>query len=101
MSLQANWNTEVPSDTAQVGHKILDENDPYRLVGDGVNDFLSLKDFVGLYSKLGRGAICPFTLSLVTVFQYLENIPDRVAAEWVVKRIDWKPKFDTWVSNRD
>jgi transposase len=29
-------------------------------------------------------------LALVTVFQYLEDIPDRVAAEWAVLRIDWK-----------
>jgi transposase len=90
MSLQANWNTEIPADTAQVGHEILGENDPYRLVGEGVNDFLSLKDFISLYSNLGRGAICPIILSLVTVFQFLENIPDRVAARWAVTRIDWK-----------
>jgi hypothetical protein len=39
---------------------------------------------------LGRGAICPIILSLITVFQYLENIPDRTAAQWAVVRIDWK-----------
>ena len=90
MSLQMNWNTEIPNDTAQVGHEILKEDDPYRLVGDGVNGFLSLKDFAGLYSELGRGGICPIILSLITVFQFLENIPDRAAARWAVTRIDWK-----------
>jgi transposase len=90
MSLQKNWNTEIPVDTAQVGREILAEDDPYRLVGDSVNDFLRLKDFSGLYSKLGRGAICPINLSLITVFQFLENIPDRVATRWAVTRIDWK-----------
>ncbi len=90
MSLQKNWNTEIPTDTAEVGREILDENDPYRMVGDEVNSFLKLKDFVKLYSKLGRGAICPIVLSLITVFQFLENIPDRVATKWVVTRIDWK-----------
>lgn len=90
MSLRMNWNTEIPDDTAQVGREILAEDDPYRLVGNGVNDFLSMKDFTELYSKLGRGAICPIILSLVIVFQFLENIPDRVAARWVVTRMDWK-----------
>jgi transposase len=90
MSLQMDWNTEIPGDTAQVGREILNENDPYRLVGDSVYDFLSLKDFASLYSQLGRGGICPIILSLVTVFQFLENIPDRVAAKWAVTRIDWK-----------
>lgn len=90
MSLQANWNAEIPADTAQLGREILSENDPYRLVGDGVNGFLSLKDFISLYSNLRCGAICPIILSLVTVFQFLESIPDRVAARWAVTRIDWK-----------
>jgi transposase len=90
MSLQENWNTGFPDDIARVGREILAEGDPYRLVGDGVNDFLSLKDFTNLYSKLGRGAICPIILSLISVFLFLENIPDRAAARWAVTRIDWK-----------
>jgi transposase len=90
MSLQMNWNTEIPNDAAEVGREILTQDDPYRLVGEGVNDFLSLKDFADLYSELGRSAICPIILSLITVFQFLENIPDRAAARWAVSRIDWK-----------
>lgn len=90
MSLQMNWNSEVPADTAEVGCTILAESDVYRVVGDGVNGVLSLADFTDLYSRLGRGAICPIVQSLVTVFQALENVPDRVAARWAVTRIDWK-----------
>ena len=100
MSLQANWSPEVPDDTARVGREILEENDPYRLVGDRVNLFLALKDFASLYSELGRGAICPIILSLITLFQYLENIPDRVAAKRAVTRIDWKYALHlplTWI----
>jgi len=90
MSLRDDWHMEIPDDTARVGREILEENDPYRLVGDGVNAFLRLKDFASLYSRLGRGAICPIILSLITLFQFLENIPDRVAAKWAVTRMDWK-----------
>lgn len=90
MSLQENWSLEIPPDTAQVARAILDEHNPYRLIGDHANDLLNLDDFRGLYDRLGRGAICPIILSLVIVFQFLENIPDRVAAQWVVSRIDWK-----------
>lgn len=90
MSLQRNWNAEVPEDTAQVGQAILSEDSPYRRVGDEVQGFLSLGDFAMMYSISGRGAICPIILSLVTIFQFLENIPDRVAAEWAVVRLDWK-----------
>jgi transposase len=90
MSLQANWNAEIPIDTARVGNEILDVDDPYRLVGETVNDFLNLKVFAYLYHVVGRGAICPIILSLVTVFQFLENKPDRAAARCAVTSIDWK-----------
>lgn len=90
MSLQCKWNKQIPVDTAQVGRAILAEHDPYRLVGDGVNEFLRLEEFASLYSKLGRGAVCPIILSLVTVFQFLENLPDREAARRAVTGIDCK-----------
>jgi transposase len=90
MSLQMSWSTEIPEDTAHIGRKTLAETDPYRLVGDRVNGVLSREDFIDLYSQVGRGAVDPIVLSLVTVFQFLENIPDREAAKWAVIRIDWK-----------
>jgi len=90
MSLQSNWREEIPEDTAVVGQQILAEDNPYRLVGDRVNDFLRLEDFRAMYSEVGRGAICPIVLSLVILFQFLENVPDREAAERAVARIDWK-----------
>src|SRR5512139_1326043 len=90
MSLQMTWRQEIPADTARIGQAILAEGNAYRLVAEQVSDFVSLADFSELYSEQGRGAICPITLALVTIFQFLENVPDRVAAEWVVTRIDWK-----------
>jgi len=90
MSLQMNWNEEIPKDTAMVGREILSDDNPYRRVGDEVNGFLTLNDFVSMYSVEGAGAICPIILSLVTIFQFLENVPDRVAAELAVMRLDWK-----------
>lgn len=91
MSLQEFcWLEEIPEETAQLVEPLLGANDLYRFIGDNVGDFLKLSDFADLYSRLGRGAICPVILSLVTVFQYLENIPDREAAQWAVLRMDWK-----------
>ena len=90
MSLQPTWNDEIPEDIARAGRKILSEDNPYRRVGDEVQEFLSLEDFAMMYGLDGRGAICPIILALVTIFQFLENAPDRVAAEWVVTRLDWK-----------
>lgn len=90
MSLQRTWSVEIPEDTATLGQHLLPEDNVYRLTGDEVNEVLRMDDFHEMYSVSGRGAVHPFILALVTVFQFLENIPDRVAAEWAVMRIDWK-----------
>jgi len=91
MSLQElSWSEEVPEDTAQLVEPLLGPSDLYRFIGENVGDFLKQSDFADLYSQLGRGAISPVILSLITVFQYLENLPDREAANWAVLRMDWK-----------
>lgn len=91
MSLQTDcWQEEIPVEVAEIGQAILDEEDPYRLIGDEVQEVLSLEDFAHLYSEEGRGAICPIILGLVVIFQFLENIPDREAAKWARVRLDWK-----------
>ena len=90
MSLQKRWNDEIPADTAALGDTLLEPDDPYRLVGQEAGRFFRFEDFVCLYESIGRGAICPIVLSLVTIFQFLENIPDRAAAKQARLRIDWK-----------
>jgi transposase len=81
---------EIPEDTAALGQQLLPEDNVYRLTGDEVNEVLRADPFYQMYSVSGRGAVHPIILALVTVFQFVENIPDRVAAEWAVLRIDWK-----------
>ena len=91
MSLQEDcWQENIPKETARIGQIILKEDDLYRLVGDQIDTVLTLSDFAHLYSEDGRGAICPLVLSLVTLFQFLENLPDREAASAAVVRLDWK-----------
>ncbi len=43
-----------------------------------------------MYATEGKPAESPALLSLVTLFQFTENLSDRQAAATVVKRIDWK-----------
>jgi transposase len=91
MSLQEDcWQENIPSETARIGQIILKEDNLYRVLGDGVNKILTLEDFAHLYSRDGRGAVCPIILSLVTLFQYVENLPDREAANLAPVRLDWK-----------
>ena len=91
MSLQEDcWQESIPKETARIGQIILKGDNLYRVLGDGVDKILTLEDFAHLYSTDGRDAICPIILSLVTLFQYVENLPDREAASLAAVRLDWK-----------
>ena len=48
------------------------------------------EDFVRLFPTLGQPALAPWRLALITVFQFLENLTDRQAADAVRGRLDWK-----------
>jgi len=91
MSLQWDLPRKVPEDTAALGQKLLAPDNAYRQIGDQFAKlFPDQGPFVPLYYSTGRGAIPPLLLALVTILQMLEKVSDRVAAEWVVSRLDWK-----------
>lgn len=91
MSLQTFVSREVPADTAEIGQALFPRENMYRQIGDRFDDlFPDESIFAPLYKETGRGAISPLLLSLVTIFQMLEKLPDRLAAEQTVSRIDWK-----------
>jgi transposase len=90
MSLQVVDRSEIPQDTAELGQKLLDEHNAYRLIGERLSDLVKDEDFTDLYSAIGGPALSPVMLSLVLIFQMLEKLPDRLAAEAVRLRIDWK-----------
>jgi transposase len=48
------------------------------------------EDFESLYPRRGQPGLAPWRLALVTVFQFLEHLSDRQAADAVRSRIDWK-----------
>jgi transposase len=81
---------ERPADIAAVGQKLLPPTNPYRVIGDHLADILDDAHFADLYDPTGRAALSPSLLALVRLFQFMETIPDREAAEQVVVRLDWK-----------
>jgi len=91
MSLQWSLSRQVPADTTAIGRAVLKEDNVYRQIGDRFDElFPSEAEFASLYDTRGRGAMPPLLMALVTVFQMLEKVPDRLAAEYVASRIDWK-----------
>lgn len=91
MSLKWDLPRQVPEDTAALAGPLFPLPNIYHQIGDRFDDlFPDQGPFVRLYCTTGRGAIPPLLLALVTVFQMLEKVSDRTAAEWVVSRMDWK-----------
>ncbi len=80
----------IPDDTRSVAEQIYPPNHPLRRLGNDYADVLCDQDFADLYSSTGQPALSPALLALVTVLQATEHCSDRVAAEMVRSRIDWK-----------
>ena len=90
MTLRERDQREMPADIRAVGEQVLDVGDPYRVIGEQLADLVRDEQFAGLYEPTGRAAVWPSVLALVTLFQFLEDLPDREAARAVVVRLDWK-----------
>src|SRR5256884_2350427 len=57
---------------------------------DALGPIYQDETFAELFSRRGRPAEAPWRLALVTVFQAMENLTDRQAAQMVAMRMDWK-----------
>jgi transposase len=80
----------MPSETGRIGQSILTKDSPCRLIGDQLFATLNEQEFADLYPSEGQPGISPVILAFVTVFQFIEKLPDRQAAEMLRLRMDWK-----------
>ena len=90
MSLQSEPIGEVPAETARVAQLTFPSGTPAMRLRDEFGSLYRDEDFRALYSPLGQPGLAPWRLALVTVFQFLERLSDRQAADAVRARIDWK-----------
>lgn len=52
-----------------------------------------------LFPSRGQPAYAPWRLALITIFQFIENLSDRDAAESVRAGIDWKHALSLELEN--
>ena len=90
MSVSESMQVDIPEEIRDWGESHLEPDNPYHIIGNQLFSFISWDELASMYSNIGRPSINPVILSLVTIFQFLENIPDRIAAQWVEVRLDWK-----------
>lgn len=90
MSLKLQPPREMALELAAWGAQHLSDDDPFKFIGDLLYDDYHDEDFADLYHREGRPAISPVLVALVLVFQALENLSDRKAAEAVECNLKWK-----------
>src|SRR3954447_15283738 len=90
MSLHPEPIGAIPAETARVARAAFPKGTLVTRLRDEFSVIYQDEDFGGLYPGQGQPALAPWRLALVTVFQFLENLSDRQAADAVRARIDWK-----------
>jgi transposase len=81
MSLRPNFIGEIPAETVRVAHAAFPKCTVITRLRDEFRELYRDEDFETLYPRRGQPALVPWRLALVTVFQFLEHLSDRQAAE--------------------
>ena len=90
MSLQPQGLEPIPQTTSRLAHKSSPKGTAIMRLRDALGPIYQDETFAELFSRRGRPAEAPWRLALVTVFQAMENLTDRQAAQMVALRMDWK-----------
>ena len=90
MSLRPEPIGEIPSETVRIARAAFPKGTVVTKLREEFSDLYQDEDFRRFYPSQGQPALTPWRLALVTVFQFLEHLSDRQAADAVRARIDWK-----------
>lgn len=90
MSLKILPIPSIPDETAQIAHAAFPHGSLLVQIRDALGTLYTDEDFADLFPSHGQPAETPWRLALVRVFQFLEGLTDRQAADAVRSRLDWK-----------
>src|SRR2546429_69313 len=80
----------IPAETRRLAWRVNPKGTLIMRVRDRLGSLYQDEDFVALYPASGQPAFAPWRLALIIVFEYLEGLTDRQAAEAARNRLDWK-----------
>jgi len=91
MSSMPETATSIPAETARVARAAFRKGNLCVTLRDQLGDLFTDQTFAALFvAATGRPAESAGCLAWVSVLQFVEDLPDRQAAEAVRSRIDWK-----------
>src|SRR5438132_13760870 len=80
----------IPEETRRIAWQANPKGTVMMRLRDRLGSLFEDADFQALYSQRGQPAHSPWQLLMVTIMQYMENLPDRQTVEALRNRIDWK-----------
>ena len=90
----------IPEETFQLTHAIYPDGNRLMQLRDHFGMLFENHQFSALFSHTGQPALAPARLALVTIFQFMEDLSDRQAADAVRLCIDWKYVLGLPLSDR-
>lgn len=90
MSLHPHADYPIPEDTVRIARAAFPRGNAVMHLRDEFGMVFTDHDFVHLFPPSGQPAESPSRLLLITIFQFLEGLTDRQAADAVRSRLDWK-----------
>src|SRR3989337_1163616 len=80
----------IPDDTYRLARAVVPNGNLYLQLRDRYGMLFDNQRFAHLFAVEGQPALAPARLALVTLFQFMERLTDRQAADHVRDRISWK-----------
>jgi transposase len=90
MSLKRMPIPPISEETARVAHAAFPHGTLLMQIREELGTLYTDEDFADLFPSHGQPAEAPWRLGLVSVFQFVEGLTDRQAADAVRSRLDWK-----------
>ena len=90
MSMKPQPIPEIPPETVRVVRAVFPKGNLHIWLRDSLGTIYQDEMFADVYPGRGQPAYAPWRLALVTIFQFMDNLTDRQAADAVRSRLDWK-----------
>jgi len=90
MTLHTQPDFTIPEETIRVARAAYPRGNALMKMRDALGTIYQDQSFASLFPHNGRSVEAPWRLALITVLQFMEELPDRQAADAVRGRIDWK-----------
>ena len=90
MTLHVQTEFSIPEETMRVARAVYPYGNTLMKLRDELGTIYQDQSFASLFPHNGRAVEAPWRLALITVLQFMEELPDRQAADAVRGRIDWK-----------